>query len=134
MTVTLRPDGIKQVVPPLSDEDVEALFAGDRVRINGVLYTARDAAHGRLLPLIEGGQPLPIDVRGQIICYTGPSPARPGDVVGSIGPTTGGRMDRFTPRLLSLGLKGTIGKGNRSEAVKEALREHKAMYFGAIGG
>ena len=134
MTVTLRPDGIKQVVPPLSDEDVEALFAGDRVRITGVLYTARDAAHGRLLPLIEGGQPLPIDVRGQIIYYTGPSPARPGDVVGSIGPTTGGRMDRFTPRLLSLGLKGTIGKGHRSQAVKDALRTHKAVYFGAIGG
>jgi len=134
MTVTLRPDGIKQVVPPLSDEDVEALFAGDRVRITGVLYTARDAAHGRLLPLIEGGQPLPIDVRGQIIYYTGPSPARPGDVVGSIGPTTGGRMDRFTPRLLSLGLKGTIGKGHRSQAVKDALRAHKAVYFGAIGG
>jgi fumarate hydratase subunit beta len=86
------------------------------------------------MPLIEGGDPLPIDVRGQIIYYTGPSPARPGEVVGSVGPTTGGRMDRFTPRLLSLGLKGTIGKGHRSEAVKEALREHKAVYFGAIGG
>src|SRR4029453_11770939 len=77
---------------------------------------------------------MPIDVGGQIIYYTGPSPARPGEVVGSIGPTTGGRMDRFTPRLLSLGLQGTIGKGHRSEAVKEALREHKAVYFGAIGG
>ena len=134
MTVTVLPDGFKEVIPPLSDEDVERLTAGDRVRITGVLYTARDAAHGRLLPLIEGGDPLPIDVRGQIIYYTGPSPARPGEVVGSIGPTTGGRMDRFTPRLLSLGLKGTIGKGHRSEAVKEALREHKAVYFGAIGG
>ncbi len=134
MTVTVRPDGIKDVVPPLSDADVESLTAGDRVRITGTLYTARDAAHGRLLPLIEGGEPLPIDVRGQIIYYTGPSPARPGHVVGSVGPTTGGRMDRFTPRLLSLGLKGTIGKGHRGEAVKEALREHKAVYFGAIGG
>ena len=134
MTVTIRPDGIKEVIPPLSDEDVESLNAGDRVRITGTLYTARDAAHGRLMPLIEGGDPLPIDVRGQIIYYTGPSPARPGEVVGSVGPTTGGRMDRFTPRLLSLGLKGTIGKGHRSEAVKEALREHKAVYFGAIGG
>ena len=109
--ITLGADGIKEVTPPLSDADVEALTAGDRVRITGVLYTARDAAHGRLLPLIEAGQPLPIDVRGQIIYYTGPSPARPGDVVGSIGPTTGGRMDKFTPSLLSLGLKGTIGKG-----------------------
>jgi len=132
--VTVRPDGLKEVLPPLSDADVEGLAAGDRVRITGVLYTARDAAHGRLLPLIEGGDPLPIDVRGQIIYYTGPSPARPGQVIGSVGPTTAGRMDRFTPRLLSLGLKGTIGKGHRSEAVKEALREHKAVYFGAIGG
>ena len=134
MTITIRADGIKEVKPPLDDADVEALTAGDRVRITGTLYTARDAAHGRLLPLIEAGEPLPIDVRGQIIYYTGPSPARPGHVVGSIGPTTGGRMDRFTPRLLSLGLKGTIGKGHRSDAVKEALREHKAVYFGAIGG
>jgi fumarate hydratase subunit beta len=134
MSVTARPDGIKEVVPPLTDGDIEALRAGDRVSITGVLYTARDAAHGRLLPLIEAGQPLPIDVRGQIIYYTGPSPARPGQVVGSIGPTTGGRMDRFTPRLLGLGLKGTIGKGHRSDAVKDALREHKAVYFGAVGG
>jgi fumarate hydratase subunit beta len=134
VSVTVRADGLKEVTPPLSDADVEALTAGDRVRITGTLYTARDAAHARLLPLIEGGDPLPIDVRGQIIYYTGPSPARPGHVVGSIGPTTGGRMDRFTPRLLSLGLKGTIGKGHRSEDVKAALREHKAVYFGAIGG
>jgi fumarate hydratase subunit beta len=127
-------DGIKDLTPPLTDADVESLRSGDRVRISGVLYTARDAAHGRLLPLIEAGRALPIDVRGQIIYYTGPSPARPGDVVGSIGPTTGGRMDTFTPALLALGLKGTIGKGGRSEAVKEALRAHKGVYFGAIGG
>jgi len=132
--ISVGADGIKRVSPPLSDEDVEALTAGDRVRISGVLFTARDAAHARLLPLMESGQPLPIDVRGQIIYYTGPSPARPGHVVGSIGPTTGGRMDKFTPRLLSLGLKGTIGKGARSQHVKDALREHKAVYFGAIGG
>jgi fumarate hydratase subunit beta len=132
--VTARPDGIKEVSPPLSDADVEALAAGDRVRITGVLYTARDAAHARLLPLIESGRALPIDVRGQIIYYTGPSPARPGDVVGSIGPTTAGRMDKYTPRLLELGLKGTIGKGARSESVRDALREHKAVYFGAVGG
>src|SRR5882672_10592484 len=131
--ITVAADGIKEVTPPLSDADVEALKAGDRVRITGVIYTARDAAHGRLLLLIESGRPLPIDVRGQIIYYTGPSPARPGDVVGSIGPTTGGRMDKYTPQLLSLGLKGTIGKGVRSRPVKEALREHKAVYFGAIG-
>jgi len=127
-------DGFKEVRPPLSDGDVESLRAGDRVRITGVLYTARDAAHGRLMPLMEAGKPLPIDVKGQIIYYTGPSPARPGHIVGSIGPTTGGRMDKFTPRLLALGLKGTIGKGARSQPVKDALRQHKGVYFGAIGG
>jgi fumarate hydratase subunit beta len=132
--ITTASDGFKEVRPPLSDEDVESLKAGDRVRITGVLYTARDAAHARLMPLMEAGKPLPIDVKGQIIYYTGPSPARPGHVVGSIGPTTGGRMDKFTPRLLALGLKGTLGKGARSQPVKDALQQHKAVYFGAIGG
>ena len=127
-------DGIKEVTPPLSDVDVESLTAGDRVRITGTLYTARDAAHGRLSPLVEGGKPLPIDVKGQIIYYTGPSPARPGDVVGSVGPTTGGRMDKFTPALIKLGLKGTMGKGARSQVVKDAFKQHKGVYFGAIGG
>jgi fumarate hydratase subunit beta len=132
--ITTGADGIKEVTPPLSDADAEALRAGDRVRITGVVYTARDAAHARLFELMEGGQPLPLEVRGQIIYYTGPSPARPGAVVGSIGPTTGGRMDKFTPALLERGLKGTIGKGARSQPVKDALRRHKAVYFGAIGG
>ena len=134
MSVTVGADGIKDLTPPLSDADAESLKAGDRVRITGVMYTARDAAHARLLPLIDAGKPLPIDVRGQIIYYTGPSPARPGQVVGSIGPTTGGRMDKFTPKLLALGLKGTLGKGARSQPVKDALRQHRAVYFGAIGG
>jgi fumarate hydratase subunit beta len=132
--ISTAADGIKEARPPLSDADIESLKAGDRVRITGVLYTARDAAHGRLLPLMEAGQPLPIDVRGQIIYYTGPSPARPGDIVGSIGPTTASRMDTFTPALLALGLKGTIGKGARGQAVKDALRRYRAVYFGAIGG
>jgi fumarate hydratase subunit beta len=127
-------DGIKEITPPLSDADVESLRAGDRVRITGVIYTARDAAHGRLMQLIDEGEALPIEVRGQIIYYTGPTPARPGAVVGSIGPTTASRMDRYTPALLELGLKGTIGKGYRSQAVKDALRRHRAVYFGAIGG
>jgi fumarate hydratase subunit beta len=127
-------DGFKEITPPLSDADVESLKAGDRVRITGVLYTARDAAHARLLPLMEAGRPLPMDVRGQIIYYTGPSPARPGDVVGSIGPTTASRMDKFMPALLTLGLKGTIGKGYRGQTVKDALRQHTGVYFGAIGG
>ncbi len=134
MSVTVASGGFKDVRPPLSDADVEQLRAGDRVRITGVLYTARDAAHGRLWPLIEQGKALPIDVRGQIIYYTGPSPARPGDIVGSIGPTTGSRMDKFTPALLERGLKGTIGKGHRGQAVKDALRQYKAVYFGAVGG
>ena len=119
--IRTAPDGIKEISPPLSDGDVEALAAGDRVRITGALYTARDAAHARLQPLVDAGRPLPIDVRGQIIYYTGPSPARPGQVVGSVGPTTGGRMDTYTPSLLALGLKGTIGKGARSQPVKDAL-------------
>jgi fumarate hydratase subunit beta len=134
MSVTTAADGIKDVTTPLSDADVESLKTGDRVRISGVVYTARDAAHGRLWPLIQAGQPLPIDVRGQIIYYTGPSPARPGDVVGSVGPTTASRMDKFTPALIKLGLKATMGKGVRSQLVKDALKRHKGVYFGAIGG
>jgi fumarate hydratase subunit beta len=125
---------IKDVRTPLSNADVQSLKAGDRVRISGVLYTARDAAHARLLPLIEKGERLPIDVAGQIIYYTGPSPARPGTVIGSVGPTTASRMDKFTPALLALGLKGTIGKGYRGQPVKDALRQHTAVYFGSIGG
>ncbi len=134
MSVTAAADGIKEIRTPLSDADAESLRAGDRVRITGVIYTARDAAHGRLFPLIEKGEALPIDVRGAIIYYTGPSPARPGDVVGSIGPTTASRMDKFTPALLKLGLKGTIGKGYRGQPVKDALRQYKGVYMGAIGG
>jgi fumarate hydratase subunit beta len=132
--IRVAADGIKEVSAPLSDADIESLDAGDRVRITGVVYTGRDAAHVRLMQLIEAGKPLPIDVRGQIIYYTGPSPARPGEIVGSIGPTTGGRMDKYTPALLALGLKATIGKGARSRTVRDAMREHKAVYFGAIGG
>jgi fumarate hydratase subunit beta len=134
VSVSTGSDGIKDVTTPLSDEDVASLKAGERVRISGVMYTARDAAHGRLLPLIETGEPLPIDVKGAIIYYTGPTPAQPGDVVGAIGPTTASRMDKFTPALLKLGLKGTMGKGYRGQTVKDALREYVAVYFGAIGG
>jgi fumarate hydratase subunit beta len=134
MSVTTAADGIKDISTPLTDTDVAALKAGDRVRITGVMYTARDAAHGRLLPLIEKGERLPIDVAGAIIYYTGPTPAQPGDVAGAIGPTTASRMDTFTPALLKLGLKGTMGKGYRGQAVKDALREHRGVYFGAIGG
>jgi fumarate hydratase subunit beta len=134
VSVSTGADGSRNVRTPLSDADVASLKAGDRVRISGVIYTARDAAHGRLLPLIEKGEPLPIDVKGQIIYYTGPSPARPGSVIGSVGPTTASRMDKFTPALLALGLKGTIGKGYRGQPVKDALKQFKAAYFGSIGG
>ena len=132
--IKLATDGIKEVVPPLSDADVEALKAGERVRITGVLYTGRDAAHARFLPLIENDKPLPFDVKGQIIYYTGPSPARPGMVIGSVGPTTGSRMDKYAPGLLALGLKGMMGKGSRSREVREALKKYKGIYFGAVGG
>lgn len=134
MSVSTAGDGVKDLRTPLSDADVLSLKAGDRVRISGVIYTARDAAHGRLAPLVEKGETLPIDVKGQIIYYTGPSPARPGGVIGSVGPTTASRMDKFTPALLALGLKGTIGKGYRGQPVKDALKQHKAVYFGSIGG
>ena len=134
MSVTTGADGIKDLRTPLSDADIESLQAGDRVRITGVMYTARDAAHGRLFPLLEKGEKLPIDVKGQIIYYTGPSPARPGDVIGAIGPTTASRMDKFTPALLAAGLKATMGKGYRGQAVKDALKEQKGVYMGAIGG
>jgi fumarate hydratase subunit beta len=134
MAVSAAADGTKEIRTPLSDADVRSLKAGDRVRISGVIYTARDAAHGRLAPLVEKGEKLPIDVKGQIIYYTGPSPARPGGVIGSVGPTTASRMDKFTPALLAIGLKGTIGKGYRGQPVKDALKQHTAVYFGSIGG
>jgi fumarate hydratase subunit beta len=134
MPVTTAADGIKDVTTPLSDADVEALKAGDRVRLHGVIYTARDAAHARLLPLLEKGEKLPVDVKGAIIYYTGPTPPRPGDPIGSVGPTTASRMDKFTPALLAAGLKGTIGKGYRGQPVKDALKQHNAVYFGSIGG
>jgi fumarate hydratase subunit beta len=127
-------DGVKDVRTPLTDADVQSLQAGDRVRISGVIYTARDAAHGRLAPLVEKGAKLPVDLKGQIIYYTGPSPAPPGAVIGSVGPTTASRMDKFTPALLALGLKATIGKGYRGQAVKDALKQYKGVYFGSIGG
>jgi len=119
---------------PLSDAEVERLQIGDKVLISGVIYTGRDAAHKRLTDLIQAGKPLPIDVRGQIIYYVGPSPAKPGRPVGAAGPTTSYRMDVYAPALIRLGLKGMIGKGGRSQDVKDAMTEFKAVYFAAIGG
>jgi len=124
----------KKIMTPLTDEMVEDLHIGDSVLINGVIYTGRDSAHKRLIEVLNRGEELPVDFRGQIIYYAGPAPAKPGRPIGSIGPTTSYRMDPYAPRLIAEGLKGMIGKGNRSEEVIEALRKHKAVYFGAIGG
>ena len=119
---------------PLTDDDVVRLRTGDRVLINGVIYTARDAAHKRMIELLDSGKELPFDVSGQIIYYAGPAPAKPGAVIGSCGPTTSYRMDPYTPRLIQLGLKGMIGKGTRSDGVKKAIMDNKCVYFAAIGG
>lgn len=122
------------ITTPLTDEVVAGLRAGDRVLLSGLIYTARDAAHKRLVELIDKGEPLPIEIQGQVIYYVGPTPAKPGEVIGSAGPTTSGRMDAYAPKLTALGLKGMIGKGSRNEAVKEALKRDKAVYFAATGG
>lgn len=119
---------------PLSDADVEPLQIGDEVRINGKIYVARDAAHMRLAALIESGKELPFDPLGQILYYMGPTPAMPGQAIGSAGPTTSGRVDPYTPLLLAQGIKATIGKGFRSQAVRDAMQEYKAVYLAAIGG
>lgn len=124
----------KKIVTPLSNKIVESLKIGDSVLISGSLYTGRDSAHKRLIETLESGGDLPFDIRGQIIYYAGPAPARQGKPIGSIGPTTSYRMDPFTPKLVALGLKGMIGKGNRSQEVIASLQQHKAVYFGAIGG
>jgi fumarate hydratase subunit beta len=119
---------------PLTDETVAGLSAGDAVLLSATIYTARDAAHARLVELIRAGKPLPIDLLGQVIYYAGPSPAKPGQVIGSIGPTTSGRMDAYAPELLAAGLKGMIGKGLRSQEVIDAIVRHRAVYFAATGG
>ncbi|CAG0975703.1 fumarate hydratase subunit beta [Anaerolineae bacterium] len=123
-----------KLTPPLTDEMVEKLHAGDNVEITGTIYVARDAAHKRMVETLERGEPLPLDVRGQIVYYMGPSPTKPGKVIGSAGPTTSGRMDRYAPRLMEIGLKGMIGKGLRLQPVKDAMKKYKAVYFAATGG
>ena len=123
-----------RIETPLTDEDVVKLKSGDRVLLNGVLYTGRDVAHKRLFELLQAGKPLPVDLRGQVIYYVGPTPAKPGQVIGSAGPTTSGRMDAYAPVLIAYGLKGMIGKGLRNQGVLDAMKQHKAVYFGATGG
>ncbi len=119
---------------PLSDDDVEGLRAGDRVSLTGRIYTARDAAHKRLIEALDESGPLPFDLQGQVIYYVGPTPPRPGMVIGSAGPTTSIRMDSYAPRLIAEGLKATIGKGYRTQPVIDAMTEHKAVYLIAVGG
>lgn len=123
-----------RISAPLTDDVVEKLKAGDRVLITGVMYTARDAAHKRLIDLLNAGKELPLDLKGQIIYYVGPTPEKPGEVIGSAGPTTSGRMDAYTPRLIELGLKGMVGKGARSKEVRDSIIAHKAVYMAAVGG
>jgi fumarate hydratase subunit beta len=119
---------------PLSDEDVSKLKAGDIVYLSGTIYTARDAAHKRLVDLIAEGKELPFDLQGSVIYFVGPTPPKPGEPIGSAGPTTSYRMDSYSPTLIEHGQKGMIGKGKRNQAVKDACVKHKAVYFGATGG
>jgi fumarate hydratase subunit beta len=125
---------VKQITTPLTDVVVRDLRAGDAVTITGVIYQARDAAHKKLVALVEAGAPLPFELQGAVIYYMGPSPAKPGNVIGSAGPTTSGRMDAYAPLLLRHGLKGMVGKGLRSQEVKDAMQECTAVYFAATGG
>ncbi|HID0853866.1 Fe-S-containing hydro-lyase [Clostridium botulinum] len=119
---------------PLTEDKIKSLKAGDMVLITGTIYTARDAAHKRLIDALEKGRNLPFEVKNSIIYYVGPTPAKPGMEIGAAGPTTSYRMDTYTPKLLNLGLKGMIGKGKRSKEVIESIVKNKAVYFGAIGG
>jgi fumarate hydratase subunit beta len=123
-----------RLTTPLTEAVIEQLHAGDKVRITGTIFVGRDAAHKRLVAALDSGGPLPFEPQGQIIYYMGPAPAKPGGPIGSAGPTTSGRMDPYAPRLMEVGLKGMIGKGNRTQPVREAMQKHKAIYMAAIGG
>jgi fumarate hydratase subunit beta len=127
-------DSVIHLTTPLTPADIQPLRSGHRVTISGSVYTARDAAHRRLLELIENKRALPIPLEGQVIYYVGPSPAPPGRIIGAAGPTTSYRMDPYTPKLLEMGLKGMIGKGKRSQEVVDAMVQYGAVYFAAIGG
>ena len=124
----------RNIALPLTDETVAGLRAGDDILLSGTMYVGRDSAHKRIVEALDEGRPLPFDLAGQTIYYMGPSPAKPGQVIGSAGPTTSGRMDSYSPRLMAEGLKGMIGKGMRSPAVKDAMKQYRAVYFAAIGG
>lgn len=126
--------GERHITVPYDEKTVRELHSGDYVYITGIIYTARDAAHKRMYEALEQGEGLPFNIRNQVIYYMGPSPAREGRPIGSAGPTTASRMDKYTPALLDLGLRGMIGKGKRTEAVREAVIRNKAVYFAAVGG
>ncbi len=125
----------KKVILPLTENDARKLKAGDRLLLNGVIWTARDAAHKRLITMLDAGEALPVDLNDQLVYFVGPCPAPPGRAIGSAGPTTSGRMDAYSPRLIrECGLRGMIGKGNRSQAVIDAMKEKGAVYLAATGG
>lgn len=124
----------KEITLPLTDEVIKSLRAGDLVHLSGTMYTGRDQTHRRLCALLDEGKVLPVDLEGQLLYYVGPSPARPGRIIGAAGPTTSYRMDAYTPRLLEQGLKATLGKGSRSMVVRKAMQEHGAIYLAAFGG
>ncbi len=125
---------MKKISAPLDNKTIVDLKTGDEVFISGVLYTMRDAAHERVIDIINAGKKPPFDLNNQVVYYCGPTPVKPGNIIGSCGPTTSGRMDKYTPKLLELGLKGMIGKGIRSEEVKDAIKKYQAVYFSALGG
>lgn len=125
---------VHRLKTPLSDEDVEKLKIGDKVFLSGTVYTARDAAHKRLVELVEKGEELPFDIKGAVIYYVGPAPAKPGYAIGSAGPTTSYRMDPYAPTLLDIGLKASIGKGGRSKEVVDSMVKNKSVYLAAVGG
>jgi len=125
---------VKKVTLPLTDKTLKEMKTGDNILLTGVIYVARDAAHKRMVEALDQGKPLPFDIRGQTIYFMGPTPAKPGQPIGAAGPTTSGRMDIYSPRLIAEGLKGMIGKGMRSQVAKDAMKKYKAVYLAAIGG
>jgi fumarate hydratase subunit beta len=127
-------ENLKPINIPFEEGVLKKLKAGDLISLTGILYTGRDQTHRRLVALLDEGKELPVDLKGQLLYYVGPSPAKEGQVIGAAGPTTSYRMDAYTPRLLELGLKGTLGKGSRTIPVREAMKKHGAVYFATVGG
>ena len=125
---------VRKVMLPLTDKTLKDFKTGDNILLTGIIYVARDAAHKRMVKALDQGNPLPFDIRGQTIFYMGPTPTKPGRLIGSAGPTGSSRMDAYTPRLIAEGLKGMIGKGTRSQAVKDAMQKYKSVYLATIGG